>query len=319
MPGQPTRILYAAPDLSVPSGGVKVLYQHVELLRAAGYDAHVMHTAPGFRCDWFRHDAPIVSAETVRQGDLVIVPETWPDLAESLAGRGIRYCLFVQNGYYVLPSQPDLVRLHACYRRATAILSISEDTTDLLRNLFPDCADKILRVKFPLDPELFYPEEKTRAVTFMPRKSELHAMNVVQWLKMKHPDWRFQALLNLREAEVAEQLRRSRIFLAFSDFEGGPLPPLEAALAGNLVVGYHGWGGREYWDAPNFIDVPFGDVRAFVARFGEACRILEQPGAAQGLAPGIDHIKQNYGKPEVTRLLVDSLAFIASRLAAYPG
>lgn len=42
----------------------------------------------------------------------------------------------------------------------------------------------------------------------------------------------------------------SRIFLSFSDLEGLGLPPIEAALCGNYVIGYHGGGGREYWRAP---------------------------------------------------------------------
>jgi len=309
------RILYATPDIPHPSGGVKVLYRHAELLSRIGYDAHVMHFSPGFRCDWFEHNASIVTVDDLRQTDMVIVPETMPDFAEELAGRGIRYCIFVQNGYYVLPSQPDIARLCACYRKATAIISISEDTTDMLQSLMPDCADKIVRVRFPVYSDRFSPDDKENIVTFMPRKCELHAKNVVPWLRMQHPEWHFQPLMDMSEAEVAAQLRRSRIFLAFSDFEGGPLPPIEAAMSGNLVVGYHGWGGREYWWEPNFMEVPVGDVRCFVDRFDEACRYLNQELAMQTLEPGIAYLRHRYGEAEVSGTLQEC----AEILALYPS
>lgn len=127
---------------------------------------------------------------------------------------------------------------------------------------------------------------------------------------MKHPEWQFQPLMDMSEEEVAGQLRRSRIFLAFSDFEGGPLPPIEAALAGNLVVGYHGWGGREYWREPNFLEVPVGDIRCFVERFGAACRYLDQSAAQQALEPGIAQLRQRYGEAEVCGLLRESMEFL---------
>ena len=53
-------------------------------------------------------------------------------------------------------------------------------------------------------------------------------------------------------------------FLSFSEFEGCPLPPVEAALSGCQVIGYTGEGAKEYWDAEIFTEIYSGDIKAFV-------------------------------------------------------
>ena len=64
----------------------------------------------------------------------------------------------------------------------------------------------------------------------------------------------------LDEQGVAQLLSSSKVFMSFSHFEGCPLPPLEAALSGNKVVGYTGQGAREYWHPSIFTSVESGDV-----------------------------------------------------------
>ena len=41
------------------------------------------------------------------------------------------------------------------------------------------------------------------------------------------------------------------------------MPPVEAALCGNSVIGYTGESGKEYWDPPIFDEVFSGDLRTF--------------------------------------------------------
>ena len=57
---------------------------------------------------------------------------------------------------------------------------------------------------------------------------------------------------------------KSKIFLSFSELEGLGLPPIEAALAGNKVIGYTGQGGKEYWESPVFEEIDCGDILGFV-------------------------------------------------------
>ena len=41
------------------------------------------------------------------------------------------------------------------------------------------------------------------------------------------------------------------------------MPPLEAATLGNIVIGYTGEAGKEYWNSPIFRKVEQGDILRF--------------------------------------------------------
>ena len=41
------------------------------------------------------------------------------------------------------------------------------------------------------------------------------------------------------------------------------MPPLEAAIAGNKVIGYTGGGGKEYWIKPIFDEIQPGNIKGF--------------------------------------------------------
>ncbi|MFG6457133.1 hypothetical protein [Roseateles sp. BYS96W] len=309
-----TRIVYVSPDSNSPTGGIKVIYKHVELLRRLGADAYVMHIKPGYRCDWFENSAPIISLGELQQTDLVMVPEIMTILATQLHGMGIRYCMFVQNGYLVLPTAP-MPELQACYRNAQAVLSISDDTSSLLSAVFPEISDKVLRCKYSVDTERFKPlADKPRKVTYMPRKLPIHANNVAPWLAKEFPDWEFRAIHGMSEAQVAAELASSRVFLAFSDFEGCPVPPIEAALSGNVVLGYPGWGGREYWDEPNFRVADFGDIRDFVRKFYEVAAFASRPDLQAVLAPGMARLKADYGLQAEANTLVAAINAVIARI-----
>ena len=71
-------------------------------------------------------------------------------------------------------------------------------------------------------------------------------------------------LNDLTETQTYKMLKKSKIFLSFSSFEGLPLPPAEAALAGNFVIGYTGEGGNEYWKKPLFRRIHSGEIIPFV-------------------------------------------------------
>ena len=99
----------------------------------------------------------------------------------------------------------------------------------------------------------------------MPRKLPHHSSNVVSFLRLQHLDnWTIMPIDKMTESEVAATLRRSKIFLAFSELEGFGLPPVEAALCGNIVIGYTGEGSKEYWSTAAFRAIESGNLRQFV-------------------------------------------------------
>ena len=72
--------------------------------------------------------------------------------------------------------------------------------------------------------------------------------------------WEVIELNGMTQAEVAAQLRTTKIFLAFTYQEGFGLPPAEAMACGNYVIGYHGFGGRELFHDEFSAPVETGDI-----------------------------------------------------------
>jgi glycosyltransferase involved in cell wall biosynthesis len=98
----------------------------------------------------------------------------------------------------------------------------------------------------------------------MPRKLPNHSLLLMFYLKNIIPkNWKILSLENISEKLLIEKLSKSKIFLSFSNFEGLGLPPIEAAISGNKVIGYDGGGGVEYWKKPIFIKIENGDIKNF--------------------------------------------------------
>ena len=98
----------------------------------------------------------------------------------------------------------------------------------------------------------------------MERKLPFHSKNVLFFLKNNLPNnWKIKNIHNLSEQKVFKMLSESKIFLSFSELEGLGLPPIEAVIARNRVIGYCGEGGSEYWKKPNFNKVNCGNITQF--------------------------------------------------------
>ena len=54
------------------------------------------------------------------------------------------------------------------------------------------------------------------------------------------------------------------------------MPPLEAAIAGNKVIGYTGGGGKEYWQKPIFEEIQSGDIKNFSEKILNAVNNLPE-------------------------------------------
>ena len=102
-------------------------------------------------------------------------------------------------------------------------------------------------------------------ITYMSRKLPQHSSLVTNYIKNYLPkNWTLTDINHSSENITYLSLRKSKIFLAFSNLEGLPLPPAEAALAGNFVIGYTGEGGDEYWKKPIFTKINSGEIKTFV-------------------------------------------------------
>jgi glycosyltransferase involved in cell wall biosynthesis len=294
-----------------PSGGVKVIHAHAEILAGAGIDCFVFH--PGnvdHRASWFESRAPIRTNGTFDpRKDFLVIPEVWAgEFGRQFYEKGFKYAVFVQNGYSIClaPEGCALPDLRKAYQSASLILSISEDTSAMIALIYPEILpQKIVRV-LPHVSESFGPGKKSKTISYMPRKLPEHGRLLSAYLKTHLPqEWELVPIHMMAEGAVAETLARSSIFLSLSDQEGFGLPPVEAALSGALVVGYTGQAGNEYFREPNFRKVENGDIRTFIA---EIERAIESVNA--GLletAPfraGIESLKARYAREAERRHLL---------------
>lgn len=282
----PKELIFLCHPIRKAVGGVKVIYRQAELvnelLQPFGHTASVMHpNTLFFRVKWFENKVSIrrgffkwrwVGKPSLSRIDrcfdpqrhMVVLPELWArKYGDQLARMGVPYAIYVQNGYYISKGDPDV--LNAAYHGARCILTISDDATRCVSMAFPGAEDRILRVHCAVDAQRFSPHRaKENLITYMPRKLADHSSKVLFFLRNHLPShWKVQSIDGLNEAGVADLLQRSKIFMSFSHFEGLGLPPLEAALCGNQVIGYTGQGGKEYWAPEIFDAVESGDVVGF--------------------------------------------------------
>ena len=266
-------ICFLSPASPTPSGGVKVIYRLAELIDksyAPTIQAEIcsVHN-PRFRCEWFEHNVKSRGGYKFDSAsDFLIIPEYMAGyIGDALLASHIRYAIFVQGGYIICENHSIEV-LAPIYEAAQFVISISKDTTNCVKLFFPDVSNKILQYRYILEGAFSSSlDAKDNLITYMPRKIASHSRFVISALTPQLPaSWEISPIHNLSEFDVSRVLSRSRVFLSFSDQEGLGIPPIEAALSGNIVIGYHGEGGREYWKTPLFIEIQKGNLIAFVHR-----------------------------------------------------
>jgi len=298
-------IIYLSHAEKNPSGGAKIIYHHSEIInnfknfssqvlhikkkksskwktslekkfklnasKETGWQINQIEAVKRFKYKWFDHNIKTKNSLLFdRSKDFVILPEIFAHLAsELLIKKKIKYAVFVQNGYAIASTNNEQ-KLKKAYLNASFILSYSDDITNCIKLKFPNIKTKIVKISYAIQINKSKIQKKQNLITFMSRKLPQHSNLVVNYLRNYLPKkWSVKDLNNLSEKTTYAYLRKSKIFLAFSNLEGLPLPPVEAALAKNYVVGYTGEGGNEYWIEPIFTRIYSGDINKFVKRIVE--------------------------------------------------
>ena len=277
-------VYFCAPDFDVPSGGVRVIYRHVDLLNAAGIPACVLHRRPGFRCTWFANDTRVGSSEETLVGpdDLVVIGElAMPLLRDREPGN--RFVVFNQNPHLTWQRVPEtLVAEYTSSPDLAAIVVVSQHSLQMVRYAAP--AANVVRVHNSIDPRLFSPAEipSEKVVSYMPRGGRDEVAQVMSMLRARGmlAGWEVVPLRGMTEGEVAATLRRTTIFLSFAYHEGFGLP-------GGRGDGMRRLRGRVPWVCragvlPARVHDPVspGDVLALAARGGRC-------GGAGGAGAGL--------------------------------
>jgi glycosyltransferase involved in cell wall biosynthesis len=320
-------IYFLTPDYDLPSGGIRVIYRHVDILNAAGLPAFVAHQRRGFKCTWFEHDTRLIDVGSLRIGprDLIVLPELDTDLVARLPPDA-RVAIFNQNAHLTW-NRPEGVRngAYGSDGRVIGVATVSAHNEEMIRYAFPSV--DVRRIRLSIDPELFHPaaDGPERRISYMPRRGARDADQVIEMLRAggRLDGWELRPLDGLSQAEVAQALRRSAIFMAFTYQEGFGLPAAEAMACGNYVVGYHGFGGREFFRGEFSAPIETGDVMAFARAVEQA--ISEEARNPQwrqtrGLAAAA-FVRERYSPPrekaDVVSLYSQWLA--GDRRGGYPG
>ncbi len=297
-----------------PIGGVKVIHQHVSALAGAGVDcAMIQPMNKNERTPWFESHAPMRTSNAFDpKRDFLVIPESWAgQFSQQCYEQGIKYAIFVQNGYSICDAvdEASLAEIRQAYTKAALILSISDDTTAMVSLAYPSIsADRIVQVSPRVD-DLFAPGEKSKIISYMPRKLPAHATLLRHLLHLRLPQgWDVVSVEKQDKAVVAQVLSKSSIFLSLCDREGFGLPPLEAAVSGALVVGYTGQGANEYFQPPNFRKIANGDFKSFVE---EILRAVDDVNTGLLQSPafhaGLKQVKARYSRENELKKL---LAFV---------
>lgn len=276
-----TKIYFICTDNSKPAGGVKQLYRQVDLLNANGYNATILHKRKGFRCNWFKNETIVESnklifnqlklldktkisffgklilnikirfGKKIDKNSILVFPEIFgPNI--DLIEKGNRKVIFNQNCYYTFDNYTmnnDLIESPYSKVNNLATIVVSSDSEKYLRFVFDNI--NLFRIRLGIDESMFsFSDQKSKQITFMPRKLNEDVVQVINILKQRKKciGWEFVAIENKNEHQVSEIMKKSMIFLSFNYREGFGLPPVEAMACGNIVVGYHGQGGKEFFD-----------------------------------------------------------------------
>ena len=310
------KVIYLLPELKGASGGAKVIYNHSVLLNKINknIDSQIIHLKKNLiyklelslakRVKFFNKNLAGWNAKKMKinknfipnknwfskkiklskdlnfdpKNNFIIIPEIWAHFADNfLIKRKIKYSIFVQ-GFYHMNSFYNHKKLFESYKKAEFIITTSKETHKCLEYIFPDKKNKILKVNLSFDHKKFkIPNKKNNLITFMPRKLADHFHILSLFLFNKLPKkWKMESLNNLDEKKLFSKLSKSKIFMSFSYTEGFGMPPLEAAIAGNKVIGYTGGGGKEYWQKPIFEEIQTGDIKNFSEKILNAVNNLPE-------------------------------------------
>ncbi len=244
------RILFLSlKDYSRPSGGIRTIFRHIEALRRNGFDAALVKADQSLMPRWFEYDVPMLDSSrglSLLPDDHVVIPEIAEVFFRQLRTSRARRYVFNQNHFYTYRPFPDAAEAYREYG-VHQVLACSHQVKAFVED-FLGYRD-VPVVPPVVDARFFQDRPKRLQIAYMPRKRGEDAAFIRRTLAYAFPETRdvpWVPIADKTEAEVAEILAESALFLSMNHREGLGLPPLEAMAAGCLVVGFRGGGGRDY-------------------------------------------------------------------------
>ena len=267
------RSIYYCCDGPPHGGGQHVNVAHVVALRKMGLRAYLLYLPKSNQIERFKSEAPVVliTAHTMFcSNDVVVVPEGWPHVIQSISTLPCKKIVHCQNPYYLFYGFDGINAIEALDFRE--MLSCSGYTTEMIRSFGYGLPIHTVR---PAVSSVFHSsgEEKIMQIAYMSRKRRDETIFVKRLFRSLYPeyiniDW--VEVKDMTHEECASVLRKSQVFASFSFLEGLGLPPLEAMASGCVVAGFDGQGGADYSNSNNGFWAPEGDYFAFAHQLARA-------------------------------------------------
>ena len=287
-------IYFICPNTRHPSGGIKQMYQMVDHLNELGYQAYIVRSNSRKSIKWFKYNTKIkyypylfflikylcvkrksrssfvfkwlnffrINRQLPSKDSIIVFPEIYGENINSILPNN--YVIFNQNCFLTF----NLFNIHNeadVYDsdRMLAGITVSKNSLQYLQYTFPQTP--FYRIRLGL-PSIFKSGNvKKKQITYMPRKLASDSNQVLNILRERDvlKGWEIIAIDNLSQEDVASKLCDSAIFLSFNHQEGFGLPPVEAMASGCYIIGYAGFGGKEYLDSSYSSPILDGDIIAY--------------------------------------------------------
>lgn len=300
------RIAYVSWPADEFSGGIKVTFRHVELLRAAGIDA-VVATPDGKSASWFESTAPVERIEDVRDDDVAVLPENQEDWLRHFAARPNPKVVFSQSwslafrGLNHLRSYADAGVSH--------ILCPSFTVLQYARQRFPELPAVYMPVF--IDDERFVPAPvKKLQVMAVPAKRPVEYGAIHDLFRAVFPQWSdlpWTFAQQAGEGDVARAMGEAAVFLSLGRLEAIGMTPLEAMACNCIVAGFTGVaGGTDTATLRNGFWAREDDLVHCVQQLGRAVTLVTEGGGAYtAMMQAGRETAARYDRATVTRHLVD--------------
>jgi len=301
------RILYTAPGLNEPSGGARVLFKHVELLRDAGYDAVIWDPQDRTPLDWFATTAPVIQADTLEldETDILVMPEVF--IAEDYdPAPGCRKVIYNQ-GHFLTFNTASMARYPTWDPLPTMWVSsqASFDVMTRLAQALP--VESVDLIPHSIDTDIFRPPvEREQKIAWMPQKrpDEAQLLHALFTADPRFGNTILTEIRRMSQQQTAEELGSAAVFIALGHREGFGMPIAEALASGCAVVGYPAGGGAELFRAPGTYSIRESDAVAIVEKVAD---LMVNPPSEEERRSYRDWVIQHYSITGQQRCLVQAV------------
>jgi hypothetical protein len=246
----------------IPSGGVKIIYQHCDILNSNGYKTYPVHLG-NFKINWFPHKTSAIrenkALSMIRESDILICPEIIPLAAQPFKCKN--KISFIQ-GWSIVDKSTGPNKSFEDFGFTHLLACSNYNKTYMKSRSKLPCSVVINGIElndFQYRPKL----KKTKHVLYLNRRNVNDAREAIGMLEPEiRRTARFIELENrYNQNLMIKNYQKADIFIATGYPEGFGLPSLEAMACGCTVVGFTGGGGTEFiLDGKTALIAPDGDI-----------------------------------------------------------